>query len=187
MDIKSIEERLIDFLTNCSSLVILGIGNDIRGDDGLGPYIINQLDILKDDLLNNGESVCEGIDDNADELSSFKPADVSLINAGSVPENFTSEIKKSNPSHIIIIDVALMNKAPGEINIVDKENIKNISVSTHSMSLSYLIKYLELDISFNVLFIAVQPEIMDLSFDLSFKVKESSDLLVETLFSIIYK
>ena len=33
------------FLENCDSLLILGIGNDIRGDDGLGPYIINQLSI----------------------------------------------------------------------------------------------------------------------------------------------
>ena len=36
------------FLENCDSLLILGIGNDIRGDDGLGPNIINQLSILKD-------------------------------------------------------------------------------------------------------------------------------------------
>ena len=34
------------FLENCDSLLILGIGNDIRGDDGLGPYIINQLSII---------------------------------------------------------------------------------------------------------------------------------------------
>ena len=40
------------FLDDCSSLLILGIGNDIRGDDGLGPYIINQLSILKESLLN---------------------------------------------------------------------------------------------------------------------------------------
>ena len=39
------------FLENCDSLLILGIGNDIRGDDGLGPYIINQLSILKENLL----------------------------------------------------------------------------------------------------------------------------------------
>ena len=41
------------FLENCDSILILGIGNDIRGDDGLGPYIINQLSILKDYILNN--------------------------------------------------------------------------------------------------------------------------------------
>ena len=41
------------FLENCDSLLILGIGNDIRGDDGLGPYIINRLSILKDYILNN--------------------------------------------------------------------------------------------------------------------------------------
>ena len=41
------------FLENCEYLLILGIGNDIRGDDGLGPYIINQLSFLKEYILNN--------------------------------------------------------------------------------------------------------------------------------------
>ena len=41
------------FLENCDSLLILGIGNDIRGDDGLGPYIINQLSLLREYVLNN--------------------------------------------------------------------------------------------------------------------------------------
>ena len=48
-----ISSNIDSFLENCDSLLILGIGNDIRGDDGLGPYIINQLSILKDYILNN--------------------------------------------------------------------------------------------------------------------------------------
>ena len=39
---------LKEFLDGYSKLVILGIGNDIRGDDGLGPYIINRLCDLKE-------------------------------------------------------------------------------------------------------------------------------------------
>ena len=67
-----------------------------------------------------------------------------LINGGSVPENFTGLIKKIDPSHIILIDASLMKRQAGEINIVNKDNIVDISISTHSMSLAYLIKYLQL-------------------------------------------
>ena len=214
------------FLENCDSLLILGIGNDIRGDDGLGPYIINQLSILKDSILNNSnqddlnqninqnELINEDNDfeffDNVNDINTgntrldeglnsyFNELNVDvneslverlnntfLINGGSVPENFTGLIKKSNPSHIILIDASLMNLDAGEINIVNKDNIVDISISTHSMSLSYLIKYLELEKDYNILFIGIEPEIMDLSFELSSKIKNSSDMLIKLLFDKI--
>ena len=214
------------FLENCDSLLILGIGNDMRGDDGLGPYIINQLSILKDSILNNPNQndlrekinqkelmnqdnefeffdnvydintgntrLDEGLNSYFNELN----VDVNeslverlnntfLINGGSVPENFTGLIKKCNPSHIILIDASLMNLDAGEINIVNKDNIVDISISTHSMSLSYLIKYLELEKDYNILFIGIEPEIMDLSFELSSKIKNSSDMLIKLLFDKI--
>lgn len=214
------------FLKNYDSLLILGIGNDIRGDDGLGPYIINQLSILKDFILNNSNQddlnqyanqnlvknqdndfeffdnvydintgntpLDEGLDSYLNELN----VDVNeslverlnktfLINGGSVPENFTGLIKKCNPSHLILIDASLMNREAGEINIVNKDNIVDISISTHSMSLSYLIKYLEMEKDYNILFIGIEPEIMDLSFELSEKIKDSSNMLVKLLFDKI--
>ncbi|MDO5819771.1 MAG: hydrogenase maturation peptidase HycI [Methanobrevibacter sp.] len=214
------------FLENCDSLLILGIGNDIRGDDGLGPYIINQLSILKEYVLNNSKSDenCQEIDENKvltqdnefeffdnvidintgntpldEDINSYMlklNVDVNeslkerlnktfLINGGSVPENFTGLIKKCNPSHIILIDASLMNREAGEINIVDKDNIVDISISTHSMSLSYLIKYLQLEREYDILFIGIEPEIMDLSFELSPKIKDSSDMLIKLLFDKI--
>ena len=214
------------FLENCDSLLILGIGNDIRGDDGLGPYIINQLTILKeitlnnlnqddikteinDNVLENQDNEFELFDDVNDINTGNTPLDEALdsyiselnvdaneslikrlnetffINGGSVPENFTGLIKKINPSHIIIIDASLMKKEVGEISIVNKDNIVDISISTHSMSLAYLIKYLQLEKEFNILFIGIEPEIMDLSFELTPKIKDSSDKLIKLLFDKI--
>jgi len=214
------------FLENCDNLLILGIGNDIRGDDGLGPYIINQLSILKDSILNNSNRndlrekinqkelinkdndfeffdnvfdintgntrLDEGLDSYFNELNvdvneslEERLNNTFLINGGSVPENFTGLVKKCNPSHIILIDASLMNMEAGEINIVNKDNIVDISISTHSMSLAYLIKYLELEKDYNILFIGIEPEIMDLSFELSPKIKDSSDMLIKLLFDKI--
>ena len=163
LNIDEISQDIDLFLEDCTSLIVLGIGNDIRGDDGLGPYIINQLTDLKE---SNGDL------DN-----------IHLINGGSVPENFTGLIKKIGPSHMIIVDATLMNEEAGFIKIVNKEDISNVSISTHSMSLSYLIKYLEQDIDFKLIFIGIQPENMDLTFELSDKIKDSSDVIVDLLFS----
>lgn len=221
-----ISEDIDLFLANCDSLLILGIGNDIRGDDGLGPYIINNLSFLKEYILNNLNSgnINQEINENdiftqdndfeffdnvIDINTGNTPLDAGvysyiselnfdvnqslmdrlnrtfLINGGSVPENFTGLIKKCNPSHIILIDASLMNMEPGEINIVNKDNIVDISISTHSMSLSYLIKYLQLEKEYDILFIGIEPEIMDLSFELSPKIKNSSDILIGILFNKI--
>ena len=225
-DFDKISNDIQLFLENSQSLLILGIGNDIRGDDGLGPYIINQLSILKEHVLNNSnlEDINQEIHknnlnnkdndfeffDNVNDINTGNtPLDEGLvsyknelnfhvnetlvdklnntffINGGSVPENFTGLIKKINPSHIILIDATLMNMEAGEINIVNKENIVDISISTHSMSLAYLIKYLQLEKEYDILFIGIEPEKMDLSFELSPKIKNSSNMLIKLLFDRI--
>ena len=207
-DFDKISNDIQLFLENSQSLLILGIGNDIRGDDGLGPYIINQLSILKEHVLNNSnlEDINQEIHknnlnnkdndfeffDNVNDINTGNtPLDEGLvsyknelnfhvnetlvdklnntffINGGSVPENFTGLIKKINPSHIILIDATLMNREAGEINIVDKENIVDISISTHSMSLAYLIKYLQLEKEYSP------------------KIKNSSNMLIKLLFDRI--
>lgn len=113
----------------------MGIGNELKYDDGVGPYIISRLNKLD---LND---------------------DVLLINAQTVPENFTGKIRKENPSHIILIDACLMGLDYGDYKIVDKEDFVNIGISTHSMSLSYFVKFLNQD---NILFIGIEPQLLEL-------------------------
>ncbi|WP_342765750.1 hydrogenase maturation peptidase HycI [Methanobrevibacter sp. TMH8] len=144
---------------------MLGIGNELRGDDALGPFIINSLDSDQNNNLNNEK--------------------VTLINGGSAPENFTGLIKRENPSHILIIDAALMGSNPGTIKFVNKENIANINTSTHSMSLSFLIKYLENDMDFKFLFIGIEPLTMDLGDDLSKEVLKSLESVKDMIISVL--
>lgn len=116
-------------------LIILGIGNELKYDDGVGPFIISELN--KRDLKDN----------------------VLLINAQTVPENFTGKIRMENPSHIIIIDACLMGLKAGEFKIVNEEDFADIGISTHSMSLSYFVKFLNQD---NILFIGIEPQSLEL-------------------------
>ena len=101
----------------------------------MGPFIISKLNELN-------------LNDN-----------VLLINAQTVPENFTGKIRKENPSHIILIDACLMSLNPGDYKIVNNEDFSNIGISTHSMSLSYFVKFLNHD---NILFIGIEPLLLEL-------------------------
>ena len=113
----SFESQLQNFLQNCEKLIILGVGNELKSDDGVGPFIINK---LKE----------ENIESN----------DLLFINAETVPENFTGKIRKENPTHLIIVDACLMDSEPGDMQIVNKYEFANIGISTHSMSLSFFVR-----------------------------------------------
>ena len=158
----SFKEELNDFLQDFKKLIILGVGNELKSDDGIGPFIINKLieeNIQKDNLL--------------------------FINAETVPENFTGKIRKEKPSHVIIVDACLMGSNPGEMKIVDKDDFKNIGISTHSMSLSYFVKYLEKDTDFKVIFVGIEPETMDWGENPTPNVEKTAYEFIETVKGII--
>ncbi|WP_365907166.1 hydrogenase maturation peptidase HycI [uncultured Methanobrevibacter sp.] len=117
---------------------MLGIGNELKCDDGVGPFVVNE---LKD--LSNPNLI--------------------IINGQTVPENFTGKIRKEQPTHVILVDACLMGCNPGEFKIVNKNDFVNIGISTHSMSLSYFVKYLERDNDFKIIFVGIEPESMDYS------------------------
>ena len=173
-DFISLDVELRNFLEDYEKLIILGIGNELKWDDGVGPYIISKL--------------------NEEELND----NVLLINAQTVPENFTGKIRLENPSHILIIDACLMGMNPGECRVVDEKEFTNIGISTHSMSLSYFVKFLNQD---NLLFLGIEPEtlelidydslgvidadLMDFNGKLTENVEKSADEIIETLKEIL--
>lgn len=161
-EIMSFESQLESFLSNSEKLIVLGVGNDLKCDDGVGPFIIKRLkeeDIEDENLI--------------------------FINAETVPENFTGKLRKENPTHIIIVDACLMNGNPGDMQIVDKDDFSNIGISTHSMSLSYFVKYLEKDNDFKIIFVGIEPESLDYGENLTENVEKTAFEFINILKGII--
>ena len=158
----SFETQLEDFLTDFEKLIILGVGNELKSDDGIGPFIISR---LKKENIENDSLV--------------------LIDAQTVPENFTGKIRKENPTHLIIVDACLMDSNPGDMKIVDKDEFANIGISTHSMSLSFFVRYLEKDTEIRIIFVGIEPETMDWGVKPTPNVEKSADEFIETLKGII--
>lgn len=161
-EMMSFESQLEGFLSNSEKLIVLGVGNDLKCDDGVGPFIIKRLkeeDIEDENLI--------------------------FINAETVPENFTGKLRKENPTHIIIVDACLMNGNPGDMQIVDKDDFSNIGISTHSMSLSYFVKYLEKDNDFKIIFVGIEPESLDYGENLTENVEKTAFDFINILKGII--
>ncbi len=133
--------------------LLLCIGNRDGGDDSVGPYI-------------------------ADILKKEKSKDISVIDSGIIPENYTGTIKKIEPEKLVIIDAVDMDLKPGEIRIVPKEKIGVMHVSTHGIPISVLVKYLDQYVK-EIFIIGIQPKVM--SGKMTEIVKKSSKELIEII------
>jgi len=156
-----LEQELKKFIEDHSRIIFLCIGNDMRGDDAIGPMIAGKLKkIFK------------------------KTPDLMVINAETVPENYTGTIRKENPSHIIFIDAVEMKSNPGHIRLVQREEIADYSISTHAMPISFMIKYLESFTDARMLLIGIQPKNMEMNNSISDEVQESVEKLTGILMKI---
>ena len=142
--------------------MILGIGNEIKGDDGLGPIITKKSSSLFD-----------------------KNKNIIVFDGGTVPENYTGSIRKEKPTHIVLIDAVDMKKEPGYIRVVEKEEIANYNISTHAMPISYLIKYIETTIGAQIILVGVQPKSMGFAEPVSKEVEKSIEEVVSTFYKVI--
>lgn len=156
------KSQLNDFLQDCEKLIILGVGNELKSDDGIGPFVIKR---LKEEGIENDNLL--------------------FIDAETVPENFTGKIRKEEPTHLIIVDACLMDSQPGFMQVVDKNDFANIGISTHSMSLSFFVRYLEKDTDFKIIFVGIEPETMDWGERPTPKVENAANEFIETLKGII--
>ena len=153
-----LEQELKRFTQDHRKIIFLCIGNDMRGDDALGPLIAENLAELF-----------------------IEQQELMVINAETVPENYTGLIRKEIPSHIIFIDAVEMKMNPGHIRLVQSDEIADYSISTHAMPLSFMIKYLKSFTDASMLLIGIQPKNMEMSHTISEEVKNSVEELTEII------
>lgn len=137
---------------NSKKYFLMGIGNTLRGDDGIGSIIARK----------------------------FKDNDWLSLDCGVAPENFTSIIKKNKPHLVVLIDVVEMDLKPGEFKIIPLEKINTMHLTTHSIPLSFLISYLK-NFTREIIFIGIQPKIIDYSTSISPEILKSSQEIIKIL------
>ena len=114
-------QKLEFYLKDAFSIVFMGIGEEKLTDDGVGPYIISELLI------------------NFKMVNPFKEKFL-FINAGTDPMARIDEIIDFNPSYLIIIDTCTLNKPPGTVAIIERENISEyVPISSHTIPIHVVI------------------------------------------------
>lgn len=140
-------------------LALIGIGQELRGDDGAGVQVIRRLRDLVPESLNR----------------------LLILDAGNAPENILGIIIRHRPDIILFIDAALMDCDAGEIVWLEGEEADGYGGSTHTLPLGTLARYITSEIPAAVFVLAIQPEHLNFSETLSPKVEQAVDATVEFL------
>ena len=157
-----LEDKLEEELYGWKQLVILGVGNELGGDDSLGLSAARKL-----------KEALSGI------------PGVEVLAVGNAPENFTGLVRRLSPSHILLIDAAEMGETSGTIKLVEAHQIEGMIPSTHAISLNMLVRYLEQELGSKVLILGIEPKSLYFGATLSEEVTSSIGNLTYLLEQII--
>jgi hydrogenase 3 maturation protease len=80
----------------------------------------------------------------------------------SAPENCTGPIRSQAPSHLVLIDAAHLGGQPGDVALLERDQIVGTSFSTHTLPLNVIIDFIassnpQLE---DVFLIGIQPKAM---------------------------
>ena len=137
-------------------VLVLGIGNVLKRDDGVGPALVSKLKIKNEKLKMK----------------------VELLDAGAAPENFAGKIKQIKPDTLVIVDAVDFGEGPGRIKIMGVDEFGVRSFSTHNVSLKTFVGFLREDLpNLNVVVAGIQPKEVSFGEGLSPEVEKAVEKL----------
>lgn len=151
-NIQMLKDQLNPILKG--KVVFMGIGNILRGDDGIGPELVT---ILAEKGLRT-------------------------VDAGTVPENHIRSVTRYDPDTVIIIDAVHLDREPGAVELLDRNDIEAGSgFTTHSLSPVLVMERLEEETGAGVFLLAIQPESIKFGAPLSSEVASLLEILPDLL------
>ena len=144
------EEELKNYIDK--DTVIMGIGSQLKSDDGVGIYITESIP---------------------------KVGDYYVIVAGSTPEHWVGYIASKGYKKILIVDAVISGGSPGEVRVFDIDEISERFGLTHSSSLHLFSDFLTKEGKLkSIKVLAIEPESLKLGTELSTPVKDAADEII---------
>ena len=158
-----IEKELKNWFAGAKRVVIAGIGNPIRQDDFVGTKIAQ-------DMLGK-------VSEN-----------VLLIECETVPESYLLDIEEFKPTHVLLIDAALLDLAPGEACLFLPEQVAGFSaVTSHVLPLHVFSEYLKQATGAKIALLLIQPKNVEFGEGLSSEVNAASERIAGLLRELLSK
>ncbi len=138
--------------------LLIGIGNDLLADDGIGCFV----------------------------AAGLSHPDWISFNAGTISENFIRKIREIKPDLIVLVDATEMGLPPGSIRMIPPERISDVGIGTRQFPLDAMYEVIFLLCS-EILIIGIQPAVVDIGEDMTDVVKGAGMKLISMLTSSAYR
>ena len=156
-DEYSIQDALKKWFADAEKVVVAGIGNPIRRDDFVGVKIVQ-------------------------DLEGKVSKNVSLLECETVPESFMQEIVDLKPSHVLLVDAAILGLKPGETRLVFPEQVTDFpAITTHVLPLRIFCEYITKMAEVEIALLLIEPENTEFGEGLSPKVQAAAESITEIL------
>lgn len=155
----TIQDALRRWFQHAERIVVLGVGNPLRGDDGVGVEVVKALEGRVSDT-------------------------VYLLDSETVPENHLDQIAAFEPTHILIVDAALLERPAGFVHFVTELPVAGITISTHALPLQLVCEYLIRATRAKIGMILVQPSRVEFGEGLSAPVCAATTTLCDLLLTV---
>jgi hydrogenase 3 maturation protease len=153
-------------------VALLGIGNELNGDDAAGVWVARGLK--------------QAIQQGRENSSPLSDSRLLVIDAGVGPEAYTGVLRRFQPELVLLIDAAAMGEPPGSILVVDCSLASGFGASTHTQSPSTLAEFLTADLGCRVLLVGIQPGQVDFDIPVTKPVQEAVHQLVAYFQTVCY-
>jgi len=156
-----IEKELKNWLADAKKVVLAGIGNPIRSDDYVGLNIVEK---LKGKL----------------------PGTVCLLECETVPESYLLDIEEFNPTHVLLIDAALLGLNPGEASLFGVEKISDFSaITTHLLPLRIFCEYVKQVTGAKIALLLIEPKSMEFGEGLTAEAQAAAERITKILLELL--
>jgi len=160
-DASEIKVELRNWLKDAKKAVVAGVGSSIRKDDFVGVEIVRN--------LRNRVS-----------------QSVYLVECETGPESFIEPIIWFKPTHILVIDAALLNLKPGFSKLIKPDQLaKGPAISTHALPLQIFCEYLEETTRAKIALLVIQPKDTSFGDGLTAELEKTAEHLTELLLKIL--
>jgi len=123
-------------------VVIIGMGNELRADDGIGLRVVRLLKPSSHERL----QVFEG---------------------HMTPEVYVAPACAARPTHLLIIDAAELHEKPGTWKVLSSDKVEQGLFTTHTIPALEVAAEIQRRCGAKVAFVGIQPKSRDISLSLS--------------------
>lgn len=139
-------------------VVVVGVGNPLRGDDAAGCLVARRL---------------QGT------------PGVRVVEAEEVPESFVGDIAAAMPDVVALVDAVDLGAEPGAVAMLEREQVATYAPTTHRMPLSLVMEVVQRRTGADVFLIAVQPLTLAFGAKVSPEVSATVEVLAAVLSELL--